>query len=317
MKTVLVTGGSSLIGKQLIPLLESKGYNILHPTHEKLDLLDYDSCAFYIADYEPNYCIHLAGYNGGIQFNKEQPAKIYCKTATMALNILNACQQNKVEKVLSVLPSCAYSFDKPYLDVRIPRDVLNEKDFEDGQPHPSVACHGNSKRILFDYSRVLNHQFGLNAVCCVLNNCFGPGARYDEPDRLKVADSLIRKFVLAKRNNLPNVTLFGTGSPKRELMYCRDAAEGIAFVFENYNDVNEVINIGPGTELSIKALAWAIRDLVKYKGDILWDATAGDGQMRKLLDCSKIADLGWKPSWSILDSLHKTIEWYENRSNAL
>lgn len=312
-KKVLVTGGSSMIGKQIIPILRNKGYEVLSPDKRQMNCLVWDETVYTFENILPDFCIHLAGFNGGISFNKLRPAEIYNQTATMALNVLEACQSVEVKKVVSVLPSCAYSFDKPYLDVRIPRDILKEKDFLDGESHPSVATHGHAKRILFDYSRVLNKQFGLNAVCCVLNNCFGPGARYNEPDRLKVCDSLIKKFVLGKKNNLPQVDLFGTGAPRRELMYCKDAADGIVFVLENYNDPTEVINIGPGTEITIHTLAYCISRLVGYKGKINFDSSKPDGQMRKLLDCSKISDLGWRPKWNLTTALQETIAWYEEQ----
>jgi len=267
-----------------------------------------------------DYCVHLAGFNGGIQFNKQQPAAIYSQTAYMALNVLENCFLHEVKKVVSVLPSCAYSwsmerevqFGGNVPEYReLPRGVLYEKDFLKGESHPTVACHGMSKRILFDYSRMLYKQFQFNSVCCVLNNCFGPGARYTEPDRLKVADSMIQKFILAKRNNT-DVNLFGTGKPLRELMYCKNAADGIAFVLENYDDPMEVINIGPGHEISMRELAIMVKQAVGFEGNINWDTAKPDGQLRKLLSSDKIAKLGWRPKYNnIEEAIVETVKWYE------
>ncbi len=192
--------------------------------------------------------------------------------------------------------------------------MLFEKDFENGLPHSSVECHGLAKRILFDYSRQLSKQFKFNAVCCVLNNCYGPGARYDEPDRLKVADSLVKKMVDAKYNNQTSVSLWGNGSPRREFIYCKDAAAGIFHTFQVYNNANKVINIGSGEDISILDLALTIRNLVGYEGEILWDTTKPNGQMKKLFCNDKIKTLNWQPSTTLAEGLKQTIEWYERKA---
>jgi nucleoside-diphosphate-sugar epimerase len=244
------------------------------------------------------------------------------QTAYMALNVTGAATFYS-KKMVSVLPSCAYYPNQRYYNqypvndeitgiTEKPAELLYEDEFENGLPHPSVECHGLAKRILFDYSRQLHKQYKFNAVCCVLNNCYGPGARYDEPDRLKVLDSLIQRFILAKRNNDPNISIWGTGNPLREFMYAKDAADGILHVFKHYDDATSVINIGPGHEISIKDLAYLVKDLVGYNGEITFDVERPDGQMRKKLDCSKIGETGWRPEYSLENGIKETISWYND-----
>jgi nucleoside-diphosphate-sugar epimerase len=317
---VLLTGSSSMIGKQLLPLLQEDGYQVLAPTKQELNCMILQMVYDYFDKHKPDYVIHLAGYNGGISFNQKFPADIYMQTAYMALNVTGAATFYS-KKMVSVLPSCAYYPNARYPDMIAPNGIkiseepaalLFEYKFEDGQPHESVACHGLAKRILFDYSRQLHKQYKFNAVCCVLNNCYGPGARYDEPDRMKVVDSLIKKFCDAKLRGESRVVVWGTGEPKREVMYAGDAAEGILEVFKHYDDPTEVINIGCGYDVSIRELAYMIQDLVDPSIEVVFDTTKPDGQMKKMFDITKMKEKlgGWEPKTDLYTGLKVTIEWY-------
>ncbi len=167
----------------------------------------------------------------------------------------------------------------------------------------------------------MNQQYKFNAVCCVLNNCYGPGARYDEPDRLKVADALVKKFCDVKINQLntkklkrpeSTVCVWGSGNPRRELLFCGDAAEGILQVFKHYNDPTEVINMGCGYDVSIRELANMIQTLVDPSIQVVFDTSKSDGQMKKLFDVTKMrAKLGgWEPKTDLYSGLKQTIQWY-------
>lgn len=325
LNKVLVTGGNSLIGKELLPLLKEDGYQVIAPTKQEMNCLVLQMVYDFFEKYKPDYVIHLAGFNGGIEFNRRVPADIYMQTAYMALNVTGAASYYS-KKLVSVLPSCAYYPNQRFQErgfpiEELPADVLNEEEFENGLPHPSVECHGLAKRILFDYARQLNKQFGFNAVCCVLNNCYGPGARYDEPDRLKVVDALIKKFCdkkieLESSNKLnvkdKSVVVWGSGEPRREVMFCKDAAEGILEVFKHYNDPTEVINIGCGYDVSIRELAYMIQDLVDPSIQVIFDTTKPDGQMKKMFDITKMKEKlgGWEPKTDLYTGLKATIEWY-------
>lgn len=316
-KTVLVTGGSSMIGRQVIKKLNERGAaHVLSPTHNEVDLLNLFELEGYFYDlrvcgqhHKIDYIVHLATYSGNIQFNKNFPADIYFRTSQMALNILDFAHREEVEKVVSVLPSCAYSaFDKDGHT----KEVLFEKEFDDGHSHPSVDCHGHAKRVLFDLSRMMHKQHGHNYVCCVLNNSMGEFDSFDI-DKTKVIGGMIKKFVEAKRANFPYVECWGTGAPRREFIHCEDAAEGIIRTLEMYDDPQEVINIGGVAEISIKALAELIASLCNYQGKIVWLTDKGDGQMRKRLNNRKMLDiLKWQPQISLEEGIVRAIRYYED-----
>lgn len=320
--TVLVTGGSSMIGRQLVPLLRDEGFEVFAPSKMEMNCLVLQSVYDYFDKHQPDYVIHLAGYNGGIEFNKRFPADIYMQTAWMALSVLGAASFYS-KKVVSVLPSCAYfpgkqyirndEWGTPYIANDGVADVLYERNFAKGEPHESVACHGLAKRILFDYSRQLHKQFKLNAVSCVLNNCYGPNARHDEPLRLKVADALIQRFCDTKANGGKTVQVWGTGQSRREFLFAKDAAIGILKVLQHYDDPTEVINIGSGTDVSIKELAELIRDIVDPSITIEFDTSKPDGQMKKMFDNTKMKNLlRWEPSTELADGIKETVDWYNN-----
>lgn len=307
-KRVMVTGGESMNGSAISEVLEKRGAVVDRVPHNDCDLMDEKQTEVRIRAFRPDYVIHAAGFNGGLNFNKEFPAMIYNRTAQMAINVLTSCAVNNIQKVVSILPSCAYSYqDKDGYT----RDILSEENFLDGPPHPSVECHGLAKRILFDYSRQLHKQYNLNYVCAILNNCYGPRDNFDI-NKTKVVGALIQKFVEAKRSGAPYVEVFGTGAAKREFVFSEDAGEGIVRVLESYNDPTTPINLGSGQEISIKKLAEKLKVLVGYEGRIKFMVEYGDGQLRKLLSDFRTKDLlGWMPSTRIEVGLMKTIQYYE------
>jgi GDP-L-fucose synthase len=307
-KKVMVTGGQSMIGGATCTALEKRGAIVDRVPHSECNLLEYDKIDYRIYNFSPNYIIHAAGFNGGLNFNKQFPASIYGKTAEMAINVLCAASVYKIPKVVSILPSCAYSYqDKEGWT----REILSEENFTDGAPHPSVECHGLAKRILFDYSRQIHKQYNLNYVCAILNNCYGPRDSFDI-NKTKVVGALVKKFVEAKRTGAPYVEVFGTGAAKREFLFSEDAGEGIVRVLESYDDPTLPINLGSGKEISIKKLAEKISGLVEYDGEIKYLVEYGDGQLRKLLSDVRTKELlNWSPKTRIDIGLMKTIEYYE------
>lgn len=307
-KRVLVSGGQSMVGGAAATALEKRGAIVDRVPHNECDLLDEKQTDVRIRAFRPDYVIHAAGFNGGLNFNKKFPAMIYNRTAQMAINVLTSCAVNNIQKVVSILPSCAYSYqDKEGWT----RDILSEENFLDGPPHPSVECHGSAKRILFDYSRQLYKQYNLNYVCTILNNCYGPRDSFDI-DKTKVVGALIKKFVDAKRTSAEHIEVFGTGAAKREFVYSEDAGEGIVRVLESYDDPTIPINLGSGQEISIGKLAEKIKGLVGYEGRIKFLVEYGDGQLRKLLSDVRTKDLlQWVPSIRIDTGLMKTIQYYE------
>lgn len=305
--TVLVTGGSSMIGRGIIKSLNNRKCKILAPTHQSLDLLCYLDVYKYIYSYKPDFIIHAAGYNGNISFNKLYPQDIFYKTTIMGLNILLAASQNNIKKIVSILTSCAYrstNFD------------LFEDDFLNGIPDETVEAHGLAKRNLFIMSKqTVKQADNTNAVCGVFNTAYGP---YDNfaIDKTKVVGGLINKFVTAAQSKRKKVVCWGTGQPTRELIYCEDASEGIVQILEKYDDSQSIMNIGFEEEISIKQLSEKIAFYAGFDGIIEWDTTKPDGQMRKMLNTSKMKKYNIQINKTSLDEgLKKTIDWYKKHEN--
>ena len=300
---VLVTGASSMIGRAVINKLEERGANIVKIFHEECDLLSWPQTIKIFNTHKTDYCIHAAGYNGNIRFNNLYPSDIFYNTTIMGLNVLKACALTGVKKVVTPLASCAY---------RSTNEQLKESDFNIGMPDESVEAHGLSKKTIYHFSRQLYKQYNINAVCTIFNTAYGPYDSFDI-NKTKVVGGLIKKFVTAVKNKDKEVECWGTGAPRRELIYCNDAAEGIIQALEKYSDVKQPINIGYNQDISVRELANLIADLTGFGGKLTWDVSKPDGQYRKILDSSRMKkyEISITDRTSLRDGLLKTIEWYK------
>lgn len=285
-----------MIGNAVATSLENCGHKVKRLMHMECDLMSLDQARDHItSDYE--FVVHAAGYNGGIEWNRLYPETIFFRTSMMALNVLHTCVQRKIGRVMSIISSCAYP-DKG-------QEVLREEDFWEGSPNPSVECHGLSKRVLHAYTRQINKQHKLKYICAVLTNCYGPMDNFN-PLKTKVVGALIKKIVDAKMNNDPEIVCWGSGLPRRELMFSEDAGYALAEALLCW-ERSDLVNVGIGEDFSIAEVAETIASIVEYRGKIKWDTSKPDGQMRKLLDSSK---LDCPPKHSLLEGLQKTIQWY-------
>jgi GDP-L-fucose synthase len=306
--SVLLTGSTSMIGKFTLSALEDRGYHIITPDKDELNLLDVEQVKKYMGllydpflGHQPKYCIHLAGWNGGIEWNKLYPYTIMDRTLTMFLNLTRFLPDST--KLVSIISSCAYpDFGSE----------MTENSLWVGPANKTVECHGYAKRMFDPINRCLNKERGMTAVSAIVNNSFGP---YDSfhPHKTKVVGALIRKFLEAKQQGLDKVTCWGTGSPLREFVYAKDVGEAMVEVMEVYQDSNQPINITSDQEISIKGLTEIIAEVVGYNGEIVWDTSKPDGQMRKKLSKSWLK-FNITP---LKDALKETIEWYiENKEVA-
>ena len=301
-KKILVLGSYGRIGKPVVELLEKSGYpNILFPTHSNCDLLDRYSYESYFHTEKPEYVINLAGKITNINLCQQNPATICGHTLQMNMAVLEMCRKYEVQKLANVLCSCAYPSDK---------SELREDEFWDGNPHQSVLAHGLAKRTCYFLSGAYAKQYHMNIVTVALNNIVG-GADWSRPTSQKFLDSLIVKIVDAKKFNLKTVTLWGSGLPRREILYYRDAAEGVLQVFEKY-DSPELINIGTGHDRAITEWANLVKNIARYKGEFIYDPTKPDGQAKKLFNVNKMrCTLEWKPAISDEEAISETIKEYK------
>lgn len=303
MKTILITGGTSMIGRAIQEVINKDLYRVIAPTKEELNLLSLEQTQAYFRNYLPHEVIHLAGINGGIGYNKSYPATIYYNTVQMGLNVLKCSQDYGCSKVVSLLASCSYP------------DGQSDKELEEstlhlGPPNSSVECHGQAKRTLEIYSRQLRNEFQINAISLIMNNSFGPYDRFD-PQRSKVVGGLIKRFVEAKRND-EAITCWGDGSPLREFVYSKDAARLILLALEKYNELTP-LNIGSPSEISIRTVAQTIAKELDYQKPIFWDISKPNGQMRKKLDLTKMNSLLLNERFEYTPfptAIKETVNWY-------
>lgn len=302
MGKLLITGADSMIGRHIMARPELIHYNVVGVKKCDYDLTDQNQTNIMFMHHRPNYVVHLAGYNGGIEFNRRFGDIIYERTVRMAINVLSCARDYGVTKCLSVLASCSY----PNSASDVP---MVETDLWNGAPNPSVECHGSAKRVLDVYSRLLCATGKTIANTAIMNNSFGPYDRFD-PLRGKVVSALIRRFVEATETNAEKVICWGTGAPLREFIYANDAAGYLIQIMENFHDW-DTINVSSGSEISIKELTELIVEITGYKGKVEWDTSKPDGQMRKALDLTKMKQY---VNISVTDmrlALTETINWYK------
>ncbi len=296
---MLITGAGGFLGKHILYLLDPQ--NVFSIKNRKTyDLTNISECEKVFEICQPKHVIHCAGHNGGIEFNKLYPADVFYQNTQMALNIFECCKKYKVEKIVSIITSCAY----PDLG-----NEIKEYDLWLGKPNKTIACHGYAKRNLDVLSQMYSEQYGLKAITVCLNTLYGPGDTLDLT-KAKVLTSLILKIFKAKKENIPEVILWGDGSPKREFIYVKDAARLVLQCLEKYEDSSEPINISSGQEYRIKKLAETVCNIINYEGKIIWDKSKPNGQMRKFLNIDKMLNiLGNQEFIPLEQGIKETVDW--------
>ena len=299
MKKILVTGGAGFLGSHVVSLFRQKGYKTIVPRQKQFDLKSINNCLKVTRKID--MVIHLAGNVGGIGYNQSNPGSLFYDNLLMGINLIEACRVNSVKKVVIVGTICSYPKYTP-----IP---FKESELWNGYPEETNAPYGIAKKALLVMAQAYKQQYGLNSVYLLPVNLYGPGDHFD-PKVSHVVPALIKKFVDAKKAGAKKVVVWGTGKATREFFYVDDAAQAIVLSAEKLN-VLEPVNIGAGFEISIKDLADLIKNIVGFKGQIIWDKSKPDVQPRRMLDTSKARKLfGFQATTNFKTGLQKTIEWY-------
>lgn len=299
---VVVLGSTGVVGRALIRLLQERKLRYYRKYRSDYDArYEEDNCFSEIK--RDSVVVNLIAEKTTIALNKEKPATICENTLRTNMNVLKMCHNAGVKKLINIVSSCAYPGDCI--------EPMGEDYFWKGSPHESIRPHGLAKQAVYGLSQFYRQEFGLNVVCLAFNSIYG-GTVWEKPETLKVLESLVKKIVDAKNRNIESVTLWGTGDPRREFLYVDDAAESILQAIKKYDD-GELLNIGSGYDISIKDLAEGIKLAAGYKGEILWDTSKPDGQIRKLLSVEKMkTTLNWEPPTLLANGIQKTIEDFEN-----
>jgi len=298
---IYIAGHRGMVGSGIERKLRKEGYNnILTRTSAELDLRNQQAVNEFFEKEKPTYVILAAAKVGGIHANNTYRAEFIYDNLMIEANIIHAAYVHKVSKLLFLGSSCIYPKMAP--------QPLREEYLLSGYLEHTNQPYAIAKIAGIEMCDSYRAQYGCNFISAMPTNLYGTNDNY-HPENSHVLPALIRRIILAKKNNEPNVTIWGTGTPKREFLHVDDLADACYFLLQNYNEQG-LVNIGCGTDISIKELAELIVAEVGYKGQLIFDTTKLDGTPRKLLDTSKINNLGWKNKIQLLNGVKRTIYEY-------
>jgi GDP-L-fucose synthase len=295
---IYIAGHSGMVGSALERKFKKHGFdNIVIKNSTELDLRNQQSVNNFFRKERPAYVLLAAARVGGIYANNTYKAEFIYDNLMIEANIIHASYLYNVTKLLFLGSSCIYPKMAP--------QPLKEEYLLSGYLEPTNQPYAIAKIAGIELCNSYRDQYGCNFISAMPTNLYGTNDNY-HPENSHVLPALIRRIVLAKKNNAPNITIWGTGAPRREFLHVDDLADAIFFLFQEYNE-GGIVNIGYGTDISIKELAELIATEVNYQGQLLFDKTKPDGTPRKLLDISKINELGWRPSIDLKHGIHKTV----------
>lgn len=296
---IFVAGHNGMVGSAIVRNLKAKGFtNILTASRKELDLLNQASVMAFFEKNKPEYVFLAAAKVGGIVGNNTKRADFIYENLTIETNVIHASHVFKAKKLLFLGSSCIYPKMAPQ---PMTEDVLLTSPLE-----PTNEPYAIAKIAGLKMCDAYRDQYGDNFISVMPTNLYGSGDNYHLQNS-HVLPALIRKFHQAKEDNLPTVTIWGTGTPKREFLHVDDLADACVFLMENYNEKGWV-NIGTGTDIAIKDLAGLVKSVVGFTGDIVLDTTKPDGPPRKLLNCDKLHALGWKHTIELEKGLNETYQ---------
>ncbi|MEK7636832.1 MAG: GDP-L-fucose synthase [Patescibacteria group bacterium] len=300
---IYVAGHRGLVGSALIRYLQAQGYsNLICQTRAELDLMDYSAVQRFFKKEKPEFVFLAAAKVGGIHANNTLGADFIYENLTIQNNVIKSAHDFKTKKLLFLGSSCIYPRDCP--------QPIKEEYFLDGKPEPTNIPYAAAKIAGILMCQAFHKQYGDNFISVMPTNLYGPNDNFDL-ETSHVFPALIRKFHEAKVSHSPTVTVWGTGSPRREFLHVDDLADACIHLMKTYDDPS-IVNIGTGEDVSIKEFAEIVKEVVGYVGEIVWDTTKPDGTPRKLLDVSKINSLGWRAEIQLRNGINETYQWYLN-----
>jgi GDP-L-fucose synthase len=302
---IFVAGHRGLVGSAIVRRLEKDGYlNLILAKREELDLRDQAAVSRFFARQLPEFVILAAAKVGGILANSTRPAEFLYDNLAIQTNVIHAAWQSGAKKLVFLGSSCIYPQLAP--------QPIKEEYLLTGPLEPTNEAYAIAKIAGLKLAAAYREQYGFRAVSLMPTNLYGPGDNFNL-ETSHVLPALIRRFHEAKISNAPSVTLWGTGTPKREFLHVDDLAAAACFVMENYEGgepLGNLLNVGTGKDLAIAELAEMVARTVGYPGEIRFDPSRPDGTPRKLLDVSRIHSLGWRAHIPLADGISSTYDWY-------
>lgn len=298
---IFVAGGDTLIGAALLDHLSDSGFiNLVGVGVYEPDPTDAGAVANFFHQMRPEYVFMAAGRSGGIGLNRTRPADLMLNNLRVAANVLEAAAECGVKKLLYLASSCSYP--------RLAPQPMAAESLLAGPVEPTSEAYATAKIAGWKLCEAFRKQYGCNFITGIPANAFGPNDDFDSGSG-HVIPALIRRFHDAKKRNLPEVAIWGSGSPRREFIFSRDLADACLFAMKHY-DGDAPINLGGGVDLTIADVARTIADVVGYRGELLFDTAMPDGAPLKALDSSVLLNLGWKPQCDFRAAIVETYRWF-------
>lgn len=298
---IFIAGHRGMVGSAVVRALEKKsGLTVLTQTRQQLDLTDPAAVDRWFAREKPEQVVDAAARVGGILENSRKPVEFLLDNLRIQNNVMESAFRHGCKKFLFLGSSCIYPKHAPQ---PIPEDSLLS-----GPLEPTNDAYALAKITGIRLAQAYRDEYGKSAISAMPTNLYGPGDNFD-PETSHALPGMITKFHRAKVRGEKEVTLWGSGSPRREWLHVDDLAAGLLVLLEKY-DGREIINVGVGEDLTIQELAEKVKKVVGFSGQIRWDSSKPDGTPRKLLDVTRIRKLGWKPSISVDDGIAATYAWF-------
>jgi GDP-L-fucose synthase len=301
--SIFLSGHKGMVGSAIHKKLISDGYkNIITAGKNELDLTNQLDVESFFKKHKPEYVFLAAARVGGIHANNSLSGEFIYENLMIQNNVINSAYKNETTKLLFLGSSCIYPKD--------PIIPINEDSLLSGKLEPTNRAYAIAKIAGIEMCQSYKKQYGFNAISIMPTNLYGPNDNFSL-ETSHVLPALIRKFHEAKINNQNSVMCWGDGSPYREFLHVNDLADAAIMCMKHYES-EQIINIGTGVDITIKDLSSLISQVVDFKGEVLWDESKPNGTPRKLLDSTKINELGWKPKISLEKGIQETYLWFQD-----
>jgi len=305
---IFVAGHKGLAGSAILRKLEKERYtNLVVRSSKELDLRDGSAVLEFFQDQEIEYVFLAAAKVGGIVANSEYPADFIRDNLLIQTSVIDAAYKTGVKKLLFLGSTCIYPKYAP--------QPMKEESLLTGELEPTNEAYAIAKIAGIKMCQAYNRQYGTKYISVMPTNLYGPNDNFDL-NTSHVLPAMIRRFHEAKEGKLPAVEIWGTGTPRREFLHVDDLADACLFLMNNYEG-DEIVNIGSGEDISIRELAEKVKSIVGYQGEITYNTKKPDGTPRKLVDVTKLKELGWSYSIPLEEGLEWTYQWYIQNENSL